>query len=720
MPYNLFSNCDFEFYYLVELTKQKIKPLSRWEKPIQKNAVKWIMDQGLFVDTVQRKTLFKKEITETIFSASSRYLDFYKGKFHQKPLRKDEESQKIEGFLFGYPYCCVQQFIRKPYSANQLSKKDQSLLFHWACKNCASTAELMPYYQNVHKQIYEWFKHELGEKQCPKFHSRTRLSKRLALAATLSLLISSGLLSAQSLPDSTHLLTVDNDTDNDGLNYAEEFYQGTAFNDPFSQGGLDEDGIYWSLFYKSIIDSLPDSVQTDKVYKLDFQQWGLETCAKCGTVVNMGYLKIVNPLRHLEIDIPYIGLHYLENGCFSYWGDIHNSRVDIDTLKKIIFPLDSLHLLPVARDSDSDGLTDEEEDSLYLNPNVQDTDGDGVNDGAQIAEQLIRLFPKLKEHVDNIHAKINFNYVYGLENCQVCGVTHNMGSIDFENPENGRTSQIHFNGLHAMAHGSFAYDGTVYPNQRADVVELYRTMKTHSLFIDNDSDNDGLTDIEEQYFGFNPDLADTDSDGISDGMELSLSMTSIIDSLPTSAIPDGPYVIHTPTWGSYNCLICGEAVNMGFMEIFNPNVSADSIQISYYAFHFMKKGSFAYEGRIDGGTWIDGRIDPVQLAQYLEFTPSSIQNSSKNIVESFELKQNYPNPFNSTTNIYFTLPESEYVTLKIFDIQGKVVATLVSMQLKSGRHVRAWDATEFAGGVYFYKLETNSGFRQTRKLILLK
>ena len=716
MTHNIFLNQDFEFYYLVELTKQKIKPLSRWEKPLNQNLIKWIQKQGLYVDTIPRKTILNREIIETIFSTSSHYLDFYHRRFYNTLLQKDVTSQQLEGFLFGYPSCCVQQFIKKPYTKNNLKKRDQELLFHWACPECRMTTNLLPYYRNVYQQVNEWYEHEFGKF---KITPKKRLHKKLILAATLSLFLASGYLSAQSLEDTLHFLPVANDIDIDGLNYTEEFYQGTAFYDAFSQNGTVIDGELWSLFYKSIIDTLPDTVQTDRVYKLNFEQDGLEICAKCGTTVNMGFVKIVNPKRNLETNIPYIGLHYLEYGCFSYWGDIHNARVNIDSLKKIIYPFDPLHMLSVIGDTDGDGLTDAEEDSLYLNPNVQDTDNDGVPDGAQIAEQLIRLFPKLKEQADSIHSNIFLNYMFGIENCQVCGSTHNMGFVDFHNPENGRSSQIHFNGLHAMAHGSFAYDGTTWPNQRVDVVELYRTMKTHMLFIADDSDNDGLTDSEEQNFGYNPNIADSDGDGICDGMELSLSMVGIIDSLPTSPIPDGPYVTHHPTFGFWNCLLCGEPVNMGFIELFNPNIGSDSLHISYYAFHFLKKGSFAYEGRISGGQWLEGRINPIQLAQYLEFVTGSEKESSGVIPEGFKLFQNYPNPFNPTTKIKYTLPKPELVKIEVFNLLGQKITTLLNKQIESGSHEVEFTAKNLPSGIYYYRISAGE-FQQVKKMVLLK
>ena len=124
---------DFEFYYLVELTRQKIKPLSRWEKPLSETTRHWLRRQGFYVEIIPRKTLLRKQIFETVFSTSSRYVDLYHNKFSNTPLRKDPLTQKAEGFLFGYPSCCVRQFIQQPYITNNLKKEDQSVLFHWAC-----------------------------------------------------------------------------------------------------------------------------------------------------------------------------------------------------------------------------------------------------------------------------------------------------------------------------------------------------------------------------------------------------------------------------------------------------------------------------------------------------------------------------------------------------------------------------------------------------------
>jgi len=85
----------------------------------------------------------------------------------------------------------------------------------------------------------------------------------------------------------------------------------------------------------------------------------------------------------------------------------------------------------------------------------------------------------------------------------------------------------------------------------------------------------------------------------------------------------------------------------------------------------------------------------------------------------FTLSQNYPNPFNPTTTIEFSIPKTEFVTLKIYNLLGQEVAPLVSDKLNTGNYTYPWNASAFASGVYYYKIEAG-GFIQTRKLILMK
>ncbi|MDG2017017.1 MAG: FlgD immunoglobulin-like domain containing protein, partial [Rhodothermales bacterium] len=91
---------------------------------------------------------------------------------------------------------------------------------------------------------------------------------------------------------------------------------------------------------------------------------------------------------------------------------------------------------------------------------------------------------------------------------------------------------------------------------------------------------------------------------------------------------------------------------------------------------------------------------------------------------AFELGQNYPNPFNPTTTIEFRMSESANVSLKVYNVLGQVVKTLVSGTLPSGMHSVSWDATDDSGsavttGLYIYRMETDN-FSATKSLVLMK
>ncbi|TAK63084.1 MAG: T9SS type A sorting domain-containing protein [Bacteroidetes bacterium] len=85
----------------------------------------------------------------------------------------------------------------------------------------------------------------------------------------------------------------------------------------------------------------------------------------------------------------------------------------------------------------------------------------------------------------------------------------------------------------------------------------------------------------------------------------------------------------------------------------------------------------------------------------------------------FQLQQNYPNPFNPLTIISYDLPVSSYVTLKVYDLLGREVATLVDGIQYAGFKRQEWDATNYPSGMYFYKLEAGN-FSQTKRLVLVK
>ncbi|MBP1682890.1 MAG: 5'-Nucleotidase domain protein, partial [Ignavibacteriaceae bacterium] len=87
--------------------------------------------------------------------------------------------------------------------------------------------------------------------------------------------------------------------------------------------------------------------------------------------------------------------------------------------------------------------------------------------------------------------------------------------------------------------------------------------------------------------------------------------------------------------------------------------------------------------------------------------------------ENYSLDQNYPNPFNPSTTIKFRIPESSFVSLRVYNVLGKEVATLVSEEMNAGSYEVNFQASNLSSGVYFYKLETGN-FVKTNKMILMK
>jgi hypothetical protein len=81
--------------------------------------------------------------------------------------------------------------------------------------------------------------------------------------------------------------------------------------------------------------------------------------------------------------------------------------------------------------------------------------------------------------------------------------------------------------------------------------------------------------------------------------------------------------------------------------------------------------------------------------------------------------QNYPNPFNPVTKIEYSIPQTVFVSVKVFDISGKEVNVLVNGIKQAGVYSISFDASSLASGIYFYKIESGS-FTETKKMVLVK
>lgn len=103
----------------------------------------------------------------------------------------------------------------------------------------------------------------------------------------------------------------------------------------------------------------------------------------------------------------------------------------------------------------------------------------------------------------------------------------------------------------------------------------------------------------------------------------------------------------------------------------------------------------------------------------LEKTSQRLISTKSNILNDYILDQNHPNPFNPSTLINYHIPESGFVTLKVYDVLGNEVATLLAENKESGRYSLTFDASSLSSGVYIYQLRVND-YLSTKKMVLMK
>ena len=120
---------------------------------------------------------------------------------------------------------------------------------------------------------------------------------------------------------------------------------------------------------------------------------------------------------------------------------------------------------------------------------------------------------------------------------------------------------------------------------------------------------------------------------------------------------------------------------------------------------------------VTGSSTGSGTYTDYATIKYSQST--GIRQISSNIPEEFSLSQNYPNPFNPVTNLEFGISDLGFVSLKVYDILGKEIITLVNEKLSPGNYKVEFDGRGFTSGVYFYRLNIGE-FTDTKRMILIK
>ncbi len=170
----------------------------------------------------------------------------------------------------------------------------------------------------------------------------------------------------------------------------------------------------------------------------------------------------------------------------------------------------------------------------------------------------------------------------------------------------------------------------------------------------------------------------------------------------SSYAPDKIQFINESTGYANGQMTTDGGVN--WVNKFRPISGCNAIKVSQSGFGLIIGNSGVLYGTIDGGGVI-----------------SAVFNTNAQIPEAFTLSQNYPNPFNPSTRINYKLRNSSYVSLKVFDLLGKEVATLVNEKQSAGSYEVDFNSTEFnlPSGIYFYTLNAGE-FKETKKMVLVK
>jgi len=371
-------------------------------------------------------------------------------------------------------------------------------------------------------------------KRAQKRHARAtwRLRRRVLTAGTATAL---SLATPAVLADppmaaiaDKHQVALEADADSDRLTDREEFALGyQPFQGDQNTNGA-ADGAEFAIRCAQVIAELPFKTEVTnphQAYKEEQLLFGLETCDICGETVNMGSVRIVHPEWGLDLDIPLIAIHYMEHGAFSYAGDIHRGRVEIARLARALalrFPYEpndhqiSLDyaaspaepITPDANDLDGDSLADSEELAAGLNLYDADQDGNLLPDGIQLAQrcaEAIDHLPMLDPGTDEAKGVYKISFMMrGLEWCEICGQSVNMGYWQIVNTDTGASMDVPEIARHFMQHGSFSYLSRIHGANRTSVATLLDILELPSACEDlgnsyrpADLNKDCKVDIED-------------------------------------------------------------------------------------------------------------------------------------------------------------------------------------------------------------------------------
>lgn len=334
---------------------------------------------------------------------------------------------------------------------------------------------------------------------------RRRTLRRRALATGTAVVVSlaagTGLVRSAVPAGDRHQAIVVPDADEDFLTDREEMAIGWQSFTADQNRNTFRDGVELAVRCADAIASLPSAADANapgSIYKQEMPLLGVELCAVCGQAINMGTVKVINRRLDLEVELPIIALHYLEHGSFNYAGESHKGRSNVPVLLRTLelryphepdahqLPLDystaaTGRIAPDANDLDGDLLADGEELAAGLNPYHADQNENLLPDGVELAQRCAEIIDGLPVYEPDAADtkgiyRINF-MLRGLEWCEICGESVNMGYWQIVNPARGLSMDVPVIAWHAMQHGSFSSLGDVHGAGRTNLAALAQLLE---------------------------------------------------------------------------------------------------------------------------------------------------------------------------------------------------------------------------------------------------
>ena len=237
---------------------------------------------------------------------------------------------------------------------------------------------------------------------------------------------------------------------------------------------------------------------------------------------------------------------------------------------------------------------------------------------------------------------------------------------------------------------------TIYPNSQKYYTLPDRVFEFGNTRVDS---NGNILSVSKRFFGGDPEE------------QVLFKSDAVLDEVWPVAWNFNP-VIDT---GYAKCIY----VDSGY--IFDKMRSIKGVLIfdySYYYYYFwVAEGIGLVRTQYDDGSGLD--INYAKIDGKMYGTLVSVEEEMPLLSSEFNVSQNYPNPFNPSTKIKYSLNQYGYVSLKVYDVLGKEVATLVNEDKSVGNYEVSFNASNLASGIYYYQFRAGE-FVETKKMILLK